>query len=200
MGFSFVVLIEIHQLHLCYKPFLSRGHEVKRPQNFFSKKVAQPLDTFDNVIYVTRITTGDLAVFVSASACNSSFGQGYAHQLIGEKAMKNPNTSANTNPVADENGNINCTNCENCKNCADCLNCKNCTDCTDCIDCKDCKHCKHCEDCKNCANCNNCDNCTDCYSCDYCANCNNCSGCTECESCKDCGDRGNNVIEMTKTK
>ena len=34
--------------------------------------------------------------------------------------MKNQNASANTNPVADENGNINCTNCVNCKNCADC--------------------------------------------------------------------------------
>ena len=166
-------------------------------KNFFSKKVKLTLDTFDNVIYVTRITSASTTVFVSTSACNPSSGQGYAHQLIGEKAMKNPNTSANTNSVADENGNINCTNCVNCKNCADCLNCKNCTDCTDCIDCIDCKHC---EDCKNCANCNNCDNCTDCYSCDYCANCNNCSGCTECESCEDCGDRGNNVIEMMKTK
>ena len=148
-------------------------------KNFFSKKVKLTLDTFDNVIYVTRNTTANLAVFVSASACNPSSGQGYAHFLIGEKAMKNPNTSANTNSVADENGNINCTNCVNCKNCADCLNCKNCTDCTDCIDCISCKHC---EDCKNCAN------------------CNNCSGCTECESCEDCGDRGNNVIEMMQTK
>ena len=34
--------------------------------------------------------------------------------------MKNKKTSANTNPVSDENGNINCTNCVNCKNCADC--------------------------------------------------------------------------------
>ena len=34
--------------------------------------------------------------------------------------MKNQNASANTNPFADENGNINCTNCVNCKNCADC--------------------------------------------------------------------------------
>ena len=55
--------------------------------------------------------------------------------------MKNKNTSANTNQVADENGNINCTNCENCKNCADCLNCKNCKNCTDCIDCNNCKDC-----------------------------------------------------------
>ena len=150
----------------------------------FSQKVTQPLDNLSIVIYVTRITTECTTDFVSAYACNPSFGQGYAHFLKGEKAMKNKNTSANTNPVADENGNINCTNCVNCKNCADCLNCKNCTECTDCIDCKDCKHC---EDCKNCANCNNCDNCTDCYSCGYCANCTNCSGCTECESCEDCG-------------
>ena len=84
MGFSFVVLIEIHPLHLCYKPFLSRVHEVKIPQNF--KKVAQPLDTFDNVIYVTRITTVATTVFVSASACNPSAGQGYAHFLKGEKS------------------------------------------------------------------------------------------------------------------
>ena len=140
------------------------------------------------MIYVTRITTERTTVFVSASACNPSFGQGYAHQPRGEKAMKNKNaTTIASNIVADENGNTNCTNCVNCKNCADCLNCNNCTDCIDCIDCIDCRHC---EDCKNCANC---DNCTDCYSCDYCANCNNCSGCTECESCKDCGDRGNNV-------
>ena len=52
----------------------------------FLKKVAQPLDTFDNVIYITRITTANLAVFVSASACNPSFGQGYAHFLKGEKS------------------------------------------------------------------------------------------------------------------
>ena len=53
----------------------------------FLKKVAQPLDTFDNVIYVTRITTGATTVFWSASACNPSFGQGYAHFLIGEIEM-----------------------------------------------------------------------------------------------------------------
>ena len=51
----------------------------------FSQKVAQPLDIFDIVIYVTRITTGATTVFVSASACNPSFGQGYAHQPRGEK-------------------------------------------------------------------------------------------------------------------
>ena len=114
MGFSFVVLIEIHPPHLCYKPFLSRGHEVKRPQKLFLKKVKLTPDTFDNVIYVTRNTTANLAVFVSASACNPSSGQGYAHFLIGEKAMKNPNTSANINPVADKNGNINCSDCSDC--------------------------------------------------------------------------------------
>ena len=54
----------------------------------FLKKVAQPLDTFDNVIYVTRITTAATTVFVSASACNPSSGQGYAHQLIGETEME----------------------------------------------------------------------------------------------------------------
>ena len=143
----------------------------------FLKKVAQPLDTFDNVIYVTRITTECTTDFVSASACNPSFGQGYAHFLKGEKAMKNKNTSANTNPVADENGNINCTNCENCKNCADCLNCKNCTDCTDCIDCN---HCKDCEDCKNCKDCTDC---TDCVDCDYCEDCTDCAACDDCREC-----------------
>mgnify|MGYP003533772232 CR=1 FL=1 len=69
-------------------PSLSRGHEVKRPQKLFSKKVEITLDTFDIVIYVTRITTERYAVFVSASACNPSFGQGYAHQLIGEIEME----------------------------------------------------------------------------------------------------------------
>ena len=146
----------------------------------FLKKVAQPLDTFDNVIYVTRNTTANLAVFVSSSACNPSSGQGYAHFLKGEKAMKNKNASTNTNPVADENGNINCTNCENCKNCADCLNCTNCTECTDCIDCIDCKDC---EDCKNCANCANCKDCTDCDYCDYCEDCTDCAACDDCREC-----------------
>ena len=149
----------------------------------FLKKVAQPLDTFDNVIYVTRITTECTTVFVSASACNPSFGQGYAHQPRGEKAMKNKNTSANTNPVADENGNINCTNCENCKNCADCLNCKNCTECTDCIDCKDCKDCEDCKNCANCNNCKDCKDCTDCVDCDYCEDCTDCAACDDCREC-----------------
>ena len=52
-----------------------------------SKKSNEPLDTFDNVIYVARITTGATTVFVSASAYNPSSGQGYAHQLIGETEM-----------------------------------------------------------------------------------------------------------------
>ena len=118
------MLIEIHPFHLCYKPFLSRGHEVKRPQKLFLKKVAQPLDTFDNVIYVEHITTGATTVFVSASACNPSFGQGYAHQLIGEKAMTNQtDTTIASNLVSDENGNINCVNCKNCVNCSDCSEC-----------------------------------------------------------------------------
>ena len=171
-------MAESSHSHSC---ITSKPLEKSRGFLFSQKKVEITLDTFDNVIYVTRITTVATTVFVSASVCNPSFGQGFAHQPRGEKAMKNQNASANINTVADENGNINCTNCVNCKNCADCLNCKNCTDCVDCIDCK------HCDDCKNCSNCNNCDNCTDCYGCDYCANCNNCSGCTECESCKDCG-------------
>ena len=40
-----------------------------------------------NVFYVTRITTECTTVFVSASACNPSFGQGYAHFLKGELEM-----------------------------------------------------------------------------------------------------------------
>lgn len=141
----------------------------------FSKKVAQPLDTLCNVIYVTRVITVNLAVFVSSSACNPSFGQGCAHQPRGEKAMKNRNisVSSNINPVADENGNINCTNCENCKNCADCLNCDNCDNCTDCIDC---------------TNCDNCTDCTDCNNCTDCDACKGCNGCTDCDNCRNCVD------------
>ena len=33
--------------------------------------------------------------------------------------MTNQNTSANTNLVADENGNINCKNCSDCSDCAE---------------------------------------------------------------------------------
>ena len=149
----------------------------------FLKKVAQPLDNLSIVIYVTRITTDATTVFVSSSACNPSFGQGYAHQPIGEKAMKNQNASANINPVADENGNINCTNCENCKNCADCLNCTNCTECTDCIDCIDCKDCEDCKNCANCANCKDCTDCVDCVDCDYCEDCTDCAACDDCREC-----------------
>ena len=54
----------------------------------FLKKVKLTLDIFDNVIYVTRITTECATVFVSASACNPSFGQGYAHQPRGENEME----------------------------------------------------------------------------------------------------------------
>ena len=68
-------------------PSLSRGHEVKRPQNFFSKKVEITLDTFDIVIYVTRVITDATTVFVAVPACNYLSGQGYAHQLIGEIEM-----------------------------------------------------------------------------------------------------------------
>ena len=74
-----------------------------------------------SVIYVTRITTECAAVFVSASACNPSFGQGYARFLIGEKAMTNQtDTTIASNLVADENGNINCVNCKNCSDCSEC--------------------------------------------------------------------------------
>lgn len=65
---------------MCYKHTCQEGREVKRPKDLkTSKKLHNPLDTFDNVIYVTRITTGATTVFVSAPACNNPFGQGYAH-------------------------------------------------------------------------------------------------------------------------
>ena len=37
--------------------------------------------------------------------------------------MKNKKTSANTNPVSDENGNINCNNCSGCTECESCEDC-----------------------------------------------------------------------------
>ena len=127
-GLSFspklVVLIEIHPFRLCYKPFLSRGHEVKRPQNFFSKKWNWPLTPLIMWFILHASQRGATTVFVSASACNPSFGQGYAHQLIGEKAMTNQNaTTIASNIVADENGNINCTNCSDCSDRSDCSEC-----------------------------------------------------------------------------
>ena len=87
MGFSFVVLIEIHHSTCAISHSCQEDMRFKDLKTFL-KKVAQPLDTFDNVIYITRITTANLAVFVSASACNPSSGQGYAHQLIGETEME----------------------------------------------------------------------------------------------------------------
>ena len=65
MGFSFVVLIEIHHPSCAISHTCQEGREVKRPQ-------------------ITSVAT---TVFVSASACNPSFGQGYAHKLIGEIEM-----------------------------------------------------------------------------------------------------------------
>ena len=115
------------------------GREVKRPKDLkTSKKSNEPLDTFDNVIDVTRITTECTTVFVSASACNPSFGQGYAHLLIGEKAMTNQNASAsasaNLNLVADENGNINCSDCSDCSDCSECVECAECAECSECTE------------------------------------------------------------------
>ena len=161
-------------------------------KKLFFKKVERPLDIFSSVIYVTRITTGATTVFVSAPACNHLFGQGYAHFLTGEKAMKNKNASAsasaNTDLIPDENGNTNCVNCKdctdcvNCKNCTNCANCKNCTNCSKCNACDNCNHCKACD---YCANCNDCANCTDCRDCDYCNNCQECVGCANCTDCQD---------------
>ena len=107
---------------MCYKSHLSRGTRGQKTSKT-SKKSNEPLDTFDNVICVTRVITGSATVFVSASACNPSFGQGYAHFLTGEKAMTNQNASAsaNLNLVADENGNINCSDYPDCPDCSECV-------------------------------------------------------------------------------
>ena len=42
------------------------------------QKVKSTLDKIADVIYVTRITTGATTDFVTAPACNPSFGQDYA--------------------------------------------------------------------------------------------------------------------------
>ena len=157
-----MVLFSIHHPTCAISHNCQEGREVKRPKDLkTSKKSNEPLDTFDNVIYVTRITTECTTVFVSASTCNPSFGQGYAHKLIGEKAMTN-SASNSSKLVADGNGNINCVNCVNC------VNCMNCTDCKHCTDCKYCDNCDCCQDCYHCANCENCENCKDCESCKAC--------------------------------
>ena len=70
---------------LCYKHSCQEDMRSKDRKTSKLQKVAQPLDTMATVIYVTRITTECTTVFVSASACNPSFGQGYAHFLKGEK-------------------------------------------------------------------------------------------------------------------
>ena len=67
---------------LCYKHSCQedmRSKDRKTSKTFSQKKSNEPLDTMTNVIYVTRITTECTTVFVSASACNYPFGQGYAH-------------------------------------------------------------------------------------------------------------------------
>ena len=55
----------------------ARGQRLKDLKT--SKKLDELLDTFDSVIYVTRIATGSTTVFVDVPACNPSFGQSYAH-------------------------------------------------------------------------------------------------------------------------
>ena len=78
--FLFMVLFSIHHPTYDISHNCQEGREVKRPKDLkTSKKSNEPLDTFDSVIYVTRITTEPTTVFVSASACNYPFGQGYAH-------------------------------------------------------------------------------------------------------------------------
>ena len=119
-----MVLIEIHHYTCAISHSCQEDMRLKDLKNFFSKKVELTLDNVVDVIYVTRITSESTTVFVSASACNPSFGQGYAHQLIGEKAMTNQNaTTIASNIVADENGNINCTNCSVCSDHSDCSEC-----------------------------------------------------------------------------
>ena len=168
-----MVLFSIHHPTCDISHACQEGREVKRPKDLkTSKKSNEPLDTFDNVIYVTRITTEPTTVFVSASACNPSFGQGYAHQLIGEKAMTN-SVSANTNLVADENGNINCVNCTDCTDCVDCVDCKNCKNCVGCKDCDDCEDCEECVECSYCTRCYHCDTCENCGNSQWCCGCYN---------------------------
>ena len=119
-----MVLFSIHHPTCDISHNCQEGREVERPTDLkTSKKSNEPLDAFDNVIYVTRITTGAPTDFVSASACNPSFGQGYAHFLIGEKAMTDQNASASANIVADENGNNNCSECSDCSDCSECSDC-----------------------------------------------------------------------------
>ena len=169
--------------HLCYKSHCQEGREVKKTSKTFpQKKLNEPLDTFDNAIYVTRITTGATTVFVSASACNPSFGQGYAHFLIGEKTMMTNSASASNSStlVADENGNVNCSKCENCENCENCVNCVNCVNCKNCVGCKDCDGCEYCEECAVCSDCRHCEGCEECA---VCSDCRHCDDCEECESC-----------------
>ena len=79
-----MVLISIHPSTCAISHSCQEDMRLKDLKTFL-KKVAQPLDMIVNVLYVTRITTARYNVFVSASACNPSFGQGYAHQLKGEK-------------------------------------------------------------------------------------------------------------------
>ena len=65
-----------------------------RPKDLktFFKKVERPLDNPVSVIYVTRVTTVNLAVFVTVPACNDPFGQATPTNFIGEKAMTNTNS------------------------------------------------------------------------------------------------------------
>ena len=73
-----MVLISIHRFH-CDISRTCQEDERSKDLKTFSQKVEMTLDTFDNVIYVTRITTGATTVFVAVPACNYPFGQGYAH-------------------------------------------------------------------------------------------------------------------------
>ena len=75
--------------HMCYKSHLSRGTRGQKTRNF-KKKLNEPLDTMTNVIYVARVITDATSDFVSASACNYPFGQGYAHQPYRRKSHDEP--------------------------------------------------------------------------------------------------------------
>ena len=188
-----MVLFLTHRLHCAISHTCQEGQEVKRPQKLFpQKKSNEPLDTFDSVIYVTRVITVNLAVFVSASACNPSFGQATPTNFIGEKAMANQNaTTIATNLVVDENGNVNCVNCINCENCENCENCTGCKICYNCTNCTDCTNCTGCEDCDGCEGCVECSYSTRCYNCDTCENCGNsqwCCGCYNVFDDENCND------------
>lgn len=88
MGFSFVVLIQMHPPHLCYTRLCQEDMRLKDLKTFSQKKSYIDLDMIVNVIYVTRITTGATIDFVDVPVCNPLFGQATPTHLIGESKWK----------------------------------------------------------------------------------------------------------------